>query len=695
VNLAYCDLDTSGVSGGTINYGLGIISADPLLVSGTVPEAGVNVLSNGDFENEPNWGNNQVYYDGNATALIGSRFDQLLYALSEFRLDILGRGGELQDLARAYEFPRDLRKLRAGIVSFLAEVARPSQIGVNPFLRGFFFTGMRAHMVEDILDVGRAQQQQPAPQPRRGGTRKVAQWVFLPHLFSQILLADKSALETSRASTRTSYLKRTLLAAASVLVLILLLFTTISFFKNHALEERVAKAAVPVSPVSASALASQGDLQTLDNLRVVLEELRGYRKDGAPMLGRMGLYRGDELYRIACQSYAKKFNSLLLAPTQEKALAKLRALPAVPTPESDYSATYRPLKAYLITVSNPNPDSAQDTVDFLPSALFAEWAGNASPDSNLARLAQAQFAFYATLLTEPSSCMASVGGSANDIVVAHARFYLNGFQGFQHVYQSMLAAANRKFPSFDFNSKFPGSSQHIIDNYPVQGAFSKDGFSFMQDAILHPDPYFRGEEWVLGPSSAPPIDRAVLSTQLKQVYTADYLLTWRTYLTKSQFIPYRNFADAGNRLGALDSNTSALLELFSLVSFHTAVAAPEIASAFQAPQSVVMPSPDNRLIGASNQGYIQALQGLEGSIKNLTLNPISANDPAAAAPVTQAALTAEQAAENLRNSFVPDPAGSMDKTTFNLLVAPIQSVKNLVSQLLPTQSAEGPRPSAR
>ena len=85
-------------------------------------------------------------YTEQATAMIGARFDQLLYALSEFRLDILSRGGELQNLARAYEFPRDLRKLRAGIISFLAEVARPSQIGINPFLRGFFFAGMRAHL---------------------------------------------------------------------------------------------------------------------------------------------------------------------------------------------------------------------------------------------------------------------------------------------------------------------------------------------------------------------------------------------------------------------------------------------------------------------------------------------------------------------------------------------------------------------
>jgi type VI secretion system protein ImpL len=650
-------------------------------------------------------------YTEQATALIGMRFDQLLYALAEFRLDVLVRGGELQNLARAYEFPRDLRKLRAGIVSFLAEVARPSQIGVNPFLRGFFFAGMRAHMVEDVLEVGPAQpqaaapvnagatrifslaamqQEQQAPQTRRGGTRKVAQWVFLPHLFSKILLADKAALETSRASTRTSFLKRALLATVSVLILIVLTLTTVSFFRNRSLEERVAKAAsAPVSTVSSGTFASAGDLATLDQLRAVVAELEGYRKDGPPTMDRFGLYHGDALYPVACQAYANKFRTLLLAPTQENILGKLRAVPTTPAPDADYGVTYRPLKAYLITASNPDPDTAQDTVDFLPAALLTEWAGSGTPDPNISQLAQTQFQFYASLLPGSTSCMASAGGTKNDVVIAHARFYLNGFQGFQHVYQSMLAAANHKVSGFDFNSKFPGSSQYIFDSFPVQGAFTKDGFAFMQDAILHPDPYFRGEEWVLGPSSGPPIDRAALSVQLKAAYVADYIQTWRSYLTKAQFIPYKNFADAGNKLGALDSNTSALLELFSLISVNTGVAAPEISSVFQAPQAVVPPSiPDNRLISSSNQGYIQSLQGLEGVVKNLSLNSTSANDPTAAAPVIQAAITAEQAAESLRNSFTPDPAGSMDKTSFNLLQAPIKSAQDLAAQA-PANAAGG------
>ena len=254
-------------------------------------------------------------YTEQATALISTRFDQLLFALSEFRIEVLSRGGELQDLARAYEFPRDLRKVRSGIVSFLAEVARPSQIGVNPFLRGFFFTGMRAHMVEDVIDVGPARvqptvtadagatrifslagmqaTQAPTPQ-RRGGMRKVPQWVFLPQVFSRILFADKSALEASQLSTRTSYLKRFLLATVAVLLLCVFSLVTVSFLKNRSLEERVSQAAAAtVSPVSPGTYASVTDLQKLEALRSVLDETgtcRAVRSPSAsPRAARRGL----------------------------------------------------------------------------------------------------------------------------------------------------------------------------------------------------------------------------------------------------------------------------------------------------------------------------------------------------------------------------------------------------------------------
>jgi type VI secretion system protein ImpL len=620
----------------------------------------------------------------------------------------------LQDLARAYEFPRDLRKIRAGIVAFLAEVTRPSQIGVNPFLRGFYFAGMRAHLVEDVFEIGAtrpqasaafdagatsifslaaAESQQAAQIPRRGGTRKVPQWVFLPHLFSNIFVADKSALETSRASTRTSFLKRTLLATTNVVILIVLTLITISFFGNRSLEERVAKATgVPVASVPSGTFAAVGDLESLDKLRAVLAELDGHRKDGPPVIDRFGLYKGDALYPVACQAYANRFRTLLLAPTQENILGKLRAVQLPPAAGAKYEATYAPLKTYLITASYPDPDTAQDTIAFLPHALMAEWSGNGTPDPDVSQLAQTQFQFYTSLLPDSLLCMSKAGGTLDDTAVSQARMFLNGFQGFQHVYQSMLADANREVLGFNYNGKFRDSSLYIVNNFPIPGAFTRDGFKFMQDAIHHSDRYLGGESWVLHRSStslsdsdaldAP--DRTTLNAQLKSAYIAEYTQTWRDYLAKAQFIPFRSFKDAGDKLGALDSDTSPLLELFSLVSFNTAIDSPEISSAFQAPQRVVTPSnPDKRLIGDSNRTYIQSLQTLEGAVKSLTIDPTKTNDPTAAQSVIQTAMSAHAEAGKIQSDFNPDRDGNMDKISFKLLEDPIKSVENLAAQAPP------------
>jgi type VI secretion system protein ImpL len=638
-------------------------------------------------------------YAERATTLIGTRFDEIAFSLAEFRMAVLSRGGHPEALARAYEFPRDLRKLRSGIVDFVVEAARPSQLGVNPYLRGFFFTGMRARIVEDVISVqpqaaqvphmeagatqvfslSALQQQAPAPQqPVSGGSRKIAQWVFLPHLLSRLVLGDKTALESSRASTKVSGVKRVLWAGLGGLIFAYLVLLTISFFNNKGLEDRISAVTQrPISRLTDSSVASLADLQGLDQLRESLIQLDGYRSDWAPLMYRWGLYKGDALYAAACHVYGQRFRSLLLAQTQANIIAKLTAVQSPPPPEADYNSTYRPLRAYLTTTTNPE----KSTSDFLPAALKDEWQGSRQIQPEVAHLAQNQFELYATLLAQPQSCVASIGGPADMPTVEHAREYLSHFGGFQHVYQSMLSAANHKFPSIRFNDKFPGSARFIVDSYEVQGAFTKGGFAFMQDAIKHPDPYFKGEEWVLGPQSSTTLDPATLPSQLQDHYSADFLQAWRTFMTKAVFIPYQNMQDAAAKLSVLDSNSSPLLELFSVVSLNTAVGIPRFSDPFQAPQSVVPPTNgENKYTALSNQAYIQALQGVEQAIKNVSLNPISANDPTAALPIIQAAGNADQAAEALRGTFNPDSQGHMDSVSFALLEAPIKSANALVAR---------------
>jgi type VI secretion system protein ImpL len=492
------------------------------------------------------------------------------------------------------------------------------------------------------------------------------------------MLGDKSALESSRASTKVSGVKRVLWAGLGALIFAYLVLLTISFFNNKELEDGISTAAQrPISRLAEGGVASVADLQNLDKLRESLVQLDGYHNNGAPLMYRWGLYKGDALYSATCHVYGQRFRSLLLAQTQANIITKLTAVQSPPPPEADYNSTYRPLKAYLTTTSNPE----KSTSDFLPAVLKDEWQGSRTVQPEVARLAQSQFETYASLLAEPQSCMASIGGPADMPTVEHARDYLSRFGGFQHVYQSMLSAANHKFPSIRFNDKFPGSARYLVDSYEVQGAFTKGGFAFMQDAIKHPDPYFSGEEWVLGPQSSTTVDRSTLPSQLQDHYSADFLLAWRTFMAKALFMGYQSMQDAASKLTVLDGNSSPLLELFSVVSLNTAVGAPQFAEPFQAPQAIVPPTNgENKYIAPTNQAYIQALQGVEQAIKNVSLNPVSGNDPMAMMPIIQAAGNADQAAEALRGTFNPDSKGHMDAVSFALLEAPIKSANALAAK---------------
>lgn len=641
-------------------------------------------------------------YAERAAQQIGTRFDQVTYTLSEFRMELLSRGGEAPSLARAYEFPRDLRKLRAGIVDFLVEIARPSQLGVNPYLRGFFFSGMRAHIVEDVLSVGAQQQapaptadagatrvfsfaaiQQAAPQPvQRRGARKVAQWVFLPWFFTRLVLTDKTALESSRASTKVSVVKRLLIAGLCGVLGLYLILLTVSFFNNKDLANRAAAAAKPVPTMTGKDVASVANLQSLDQLRQVLVELDGYHKNGAPLMDRWGIYHGEEVRQAACKAYGQRFYKLLLAQTQANIVTKLSALPVKAAPTDEYQASYRPLKAWLITTSNPD----KSTADFLPAALMNEWTAGRSITPETQQLAQNQFDYYAAVLPEPNSCLAALGGSKPDAtLVANTRGYLNSFQGIDHVYLSMKAAASRKFPPIEFKKLYPNSVRYVSVPTIVDGAFSKDGFAFMQNAIQHPDQYLSGEEWVTGPTTGT-IDRTTLASQLPPRYQQEFLDAWRTFLKTARVLPFGDMNDAANRLHELDGPASPLLSIFSVVSYNTAVAQPTYSQPFQAPQSVVSPGKGPGLPPPVNTGYSEKLASIEQSIHQMLSSPATANDPT---QVNAAVATAYSTVSAMRGGFQPpDPAGIADANSERLLREPIKSAEDLAGKA-PTKAANG------
>jgi type VI secretion system protein ImpL len=636
-------------------------------------------------------------YTEQQSARVAAAFDNLFRSLCDARPDLLVREGDDTLRPATYEFPREFRKVRSALIAFLVDLCRPSQLATTPFLRGFYFSGVRPMVVEEVeaAPAAPAQPQYGAQQgatgifqtgqparaasaPRVIGTKRVPQWLFLNHLFNGIILQDRAALGASASSTKTNSARRLLLAIASALCLLLAIAFVVSWSRNRGLEARTMDAARGISASESSGmdLPSVDALQRLDTLRRTVAELGTYEREGAPLSMKWGLYTGSELYPQARRIYFDRFRQLLFAQTQGSLIAYLQRLPAAPGPQDEYGPAYDALKAYLITTSHHD----KSTPAFLSPVLMRHWTAGRTVDAQRMQLAQAQFDFYSTELKE-----ANPYSSANDAyLVDRGRRYLSQFAGSERVYQNMLAEATRNNPTLQFNRRFPGSAETVVDTREVSGAYSKAGWDFMKDAIRHADRYFAGEQWVLGDQAAARPDPSKLEQQLRDRYSADFVSQWRAYLKAASVVRYASIADAAKKLNQLSGNQSPLLALFWLASQNTAVDDPKVTAAFQPVHTVVPPSAVDRYVAPPNQAYMSALGSLDTSLEQIASQPGQPAE-AAAGQVLANAGTAKSASRALGQAFLPDAEGKIDSTAQKLLDDPITYVEGLLRTLGPSE----------
>ncbi|HXB72185.1 MAG TPA: ImcF-related family protein [Candidatus Acidoferrales bacterium] len=630
------------------------------------------------------------------TGRLNQAFDDLVYSLCDARPELLAREHDAALRPAVYEFPREFRKLRPALVSFLVELCRPSQLTVSPFLRGFYFSGIRPVIVNEAAPAARpADSQQQAPEiaatrmmrvglhsqpPPPGaqqqfiGSRKVPQWVFLSHLFEHVLLADRIAMGTSGASTKTSMLRRVLLITASAICLILAVGLTVSFFKNRALESAVNQAsqASAVAEPTGLNVASLDSLRGLESLRQTLSLLSGYNRNGAPFSYRWGLYVGDDLYPQVYKLYFTRFKQVLFAQTQSGMLESMRRLPAAPGPE--YGLTYDTLKAYLITTINHD----RSTRNFLAPVLLSRWNAGRNPGGEQMQLAEKQFEFYSDELKIANPYAGENDGAAID----KARRYLALFAGFERVYQAILADAAKSGPPLNFNRQFPGSAEVVANAKDVAGPFRKAGWDFVKSAIRTPDRYFSGEQWVLGEQGAAQVDRVNLEQRLQSRYYVDFLEQWRGYLGAGSVVRYKDLKDASQKLTMLSSNLSPLLSMLCLASQNVAVDDPAVANVFQPVQAVVPPGCAERYIAPANQNYMNSLITLQASIEAAAEAP--GNDAAVAQSMSNA-TAAKIAARQLSQTFRMDPEGHTDALVLKLLLDPITNAEALIRSAGPAE----------
>ncbi|HUS08497.1 MAG TPA: ImcF-related family protein, partial [Bryobacteraceae bacterium] len=637
-------------------------------------------------------------YAEDETQRLNAAFNSLFHNLCDKRVDFMPRENDAEKQPGAYEFPREFRKLRSALVQFLVDVCRPSQLRASPFLRGFYFSGVRPVVVNEmsvpetprpaaqaahsgsatgIFNVPRAQQA-PAAQPQFVGTKKVPQWLFLSHLFHGVILQDRAAMGASGSSTKTSKLQRFLLAALALLCVLVSVAFLVSWMGNRKLVNTAVAAAqaIPASEASGSNLPSAEALKRLDNLRESLEELTGYHRDGAPLRLRGGLYTGDDLYPLVRKTYYTRFAQLLFGQTQAGLHTWLQRLPAAPSPADEYGPTYDTLKGYLITTSHHD----KSTKAFLSPLLLSRWSKDRNVDPERMQLAQKQFDFYSEDLKASNPYSSENDAAAVD----RGRRYLSQFSGSERVYQFMLAEASKKNPPINFNRKFPGSADVVINNRDVMGAYTKGGWAFMKDAIRRADQFFGGEKWVLGDYAAASIDRAKLEQDLQNRYVTDFIAQWRAYLKASVVTRYANLKDAGRKLNIQSGNQSPILALFWLASQNTGVDSPKVTEAFQPVHFTVPPANVDRYVAPSNQPYMNGLVTLQSSIDQAANMP-GAPDPATVSATLANATSAKIAVKQIAQNFRIDQEAHVEATVQKLLEEPITNAEGLLRGMGPAE----------
>lgn len=641
-------------------------------------------------------------------ANISDALDQVIYSLADKRLEYLERETTAEKLPSIYEFPRELRKLRHQIVQLLAALSRPAQENTSCFLRGFYFSGVRAVTVSETVTPPKVsaaaaasvaaatrmfnmEDLQALSEPPSGPvvqSRRVPEWSFLPNLFNEVIMRDHSALDASKRSRNVERVRAALLGFAAAFLLIASGLLAASFLWNRALEQNVlagVQAFKGTPEPAAGQLASVEQLQSLENLRASLIQLEKYREDGLSIRKRLGLYAGNRIYPDARQIYFENFGKLLLHPVQLAMVQSLARLPAAATPSDEFGAPYRTLKAYLITTADPD----KSTADFLAPALLEQWTSGQQVNDDRAALARKQFEFYSAQLASANP----LPSEADAATVEHARQYLGQFNGIERVYQSMLAEAARNNANIEFNRQYPGSAQVLTETHAVPAAFTRSGFVAMQDAIANPDRFYGAEEWVLGQASAVNMSKEKLQTQLRTRYATEYLNQWRSFLRSTTMAHYGSANDAANKLRILSGNRSPLMQLFWVAATNTNVDLPGSAKSFDAVQRVASGATEDHPIGPGAQSYMTALNMLQGALSAVAAAPDAIADSGPLNSALVAAGTARSSVGQVAQGFLIDSEGHIDSQVRKLMEDPIVSAESLVRRLV-QQQAEKQRQSA-
>ncbi|MDB4939210.1 MAG: IcmF-related protein [Labilithrix sp.] len=460
-----------------------------------------------------------------------AEYDTLMESLHGNALRRIASARGQQTRARVEQFPLEMRAVKGALTEFVSALLRKNTFQETPLFRGVYFTSgtQEGRPLDRVMGgmvraFGLRAQSMPDVGPRAD-----AKSYFLTDVFRRVVFADRFVAARTRGEARRQLFTRIGASASAVaLAALVVIPTSVSYGKNRELVRTTTAIAAAAEQIDWS---GGGDvvekLARVEPLRNRLHELETWKKDGAPLSYRWGLYAGNSLVGPLRDDYAAIMQRAFVRPVKTSLEDRLRSLEADPKHAAeDFNRRYDELKKYLMLTEREHLE-----VDWAAPRDTRHWAELAhvkSPDDEATL--QLNVEEYLRLVKS-----GDVKPAARDEkLVSYVRTELLRTPQVGRLYESLVRDTNTEIAPIRRETIFYGSVAPFVSskkNVKIDGAYTKLGWSKIRHLLEEERTKLTSEGWVLGTEDKVPdeqINKEVAA--LRQTYFDRYREAWRDFL---------------------------------------------------------------------------------------------------------------------------------------------------------------------
>ncbi len=505
----------------------------------------------------------------------------------------------------AYLFARQMAGLFTGLRAFLEDALGPDRYSSPPLMRGIYFTSVRQENVPGNVFMDAVARRYLVSEPAYPAHGGVSKPFFSTGLLTRAVFPEAGiAAPNRRVETRR---RRTVLSTAAAWA-VLCLGGGLYWYVQH--DRNLARAAV-VLDRSEAFVAAHGALEAPDAV-ALLEPLNAIREatdafldyDSVSELGAaLRLYQGKTVGPIADGAYLTTLHETFGPALGRTVEARMRV--ACPGSEAELDL----LSIYLMLASPENRNDAA-----IDGYFVKRWQEQLTGDA----VRQRQLREHLDYLLDRSRRAMEKGEAekvfaldADAALIRAARANMRNLPAYERLYRGLETAAARLMPNPVDLSAAVGPSFDVVYVAEARAARAplRPGGADADDSCIEDSPsaarddpmeierfftrrqykeYFversrdlslRANEdlWVLGELSSTeysPADIDRTRDELRKLYGAEYVATWREALNSLRIVPFDTLARAVEVLDALSGSNRPMQRLVDAVADQTILYGP-------------------------------------------------------------------------------------------------------------------------